>query len=649
MRTPASTAAERPPRLVARFAFFTALGLALAAVAIALLVRSGSTAQSQRHAIERARFATEAVLAHELRAADLAARPSPARRRELGRLFRESILLEGILGVALYDTAGRLTFAAGPAAPRALPSDRVGEALRGTAISTVDSSSAAADRVLRTYVPVAVGRKGAAGIAVFEQDYGPIAAAGRRSAWLAAGVLEGLLLLLFLVLAPVLVRVSRRIRTQIAEIEHAATHDEPTGTGNRNRLRRAVEEALSSVAPGALLVVDIDGFSELNEIFGSDGADTVLREVALRLRWELADCGLVARLGDDEFGVLLESASPDAIEGVATRITSSLAPPVVVDTVRVAVTVSMGAAPLGEEADDFASLLHRAGAALSVAKEAGDGEVRIYEPGHEAREASRAALLTELREGLEKEELLVYFQPQVDLVTRQARGVEALVRWQHPTRGLLAAGEFVHEAEQSGLARELRRFVLESSARCWRDWNELGLTLEVSVNIGPVDLLDTSLPNEVAELLDVYGIPPWNLILEITERTLIADERRTHEVIGSLRRLGVRLAMDDFGAGYSSLASLQRFPVQIVKLDRSLLANAPAEPAASAILRGSIELAHAIGATVVVEGVETREQWELVHALGCDIAQGYLLGRPVPAAEVELVLQTAPAVTREAA
>jgi diguanylate cyclase (GGDEF)-like protein len=589
------------------------------------------------------------VLARELRPADLAARPSPARRRELRRLFRESVLLEGILGVALYDEAGRLTFAAGPAAAPGLPRERVREALQGVAISTVDSSSAAADRVLRTYVPVAIGRKGAAGIAVFEQDYAPIQAAGRRSAWLAAGVLEGLLLLLFLLLAPALVRVSRRVRSQIAEIAHAATHDEPTGTGNRIRLRSAVEEALASGAPGALLVVDVDGFSELNELFGSDGGDAVLREVALRLRWELADSELVARLGEDEFGVLLDSASPEVIEGVATRIKASLMPPVVVDTVRVAVTVSMGAAPLGEEGVDFVSLIRHAWAALSVAKEAGDGEVRIYEPGHEARDASRAALLAELREGLEKDELLVYFQPQVDLVTRQARGVEALLRWQHPERGLLAAGAFVQEAERSGLAKELRRFVLESSARCWRDWNELGLTLEVSVNIGPVDLLDTSLPNEVAELLEVYGVPPWNLILEITERTLIADERRTHEVIGALRGLGVRLAMDDFGAGYSSLASLQRFPLQIVKLDRSLLANASAEPAASAILRGSIELAHAIGATVVAEGVETREQWDLVHALGCDIAQGYLVGYPAPPEDIVLFLQAAPAVTREAA
>jgi diguanylate cyclase (GGDEF)-like protein len=648
VRTSASTAARKPPRLLATFAVCTALGLALAAIAIALLVRSASTAQAQRHAIERARFATEAVLARELRATDLSARPGSARRRELGRRFRESVLLEGIAGIALYDAAGRLTFAAGAAAPRAIPRERVGEALRGVAISTVDS--AADGRVLRTFVPVTVAVEGGdtAGVAVFQQDYGPIAAAGRRSAWLAAAVLEGLLLLLFLVLAPVLVRVSGRIRSQIAEIEHAATHDELTGAGNRIRLRSAVEKALASGAPGALLLVDIDGFSELNEVFGSDGGDAVLLEVALRLRWELADCELVARLGEDEFGVLLDSASPEAVEAVAARVRSSLTAPVVVDTVGVAVAVSMGAAPL-EDGADFVSLLRRATAALSVAKDEGEGEVRIYEPGYEAHEVSRAALLGELREGLENHELLAYYQPQVDLVTRQVRGVEALLRWEHPARGLLTAGQFIHEAERSGLAKELRRFMLESSARCWHEWNDLGLPLEISVNLGPVDLLDTSLPNEVATVLDRYGIPPWNLVLEITERTLVADVRRTHEVVDALRRLGVRLAIDDFGAGYSSLASLQRFPVQIVKLDRSLLANGPAEPAANAILRGSIEIAHAIGATVVAEGVETLEQWELVHMLGCDIAQGYFVGHPAPPDEIVALLQTAPAVTPELA
>ena len=245
--------------------------------------------------------------------------------------------------------------------------------------------------------------------------------------------------------------------------------------------------------------------------------------------------------------------------------------------------------------------------------------------------------------------MLVHFQPQIDLVTRQVRGVEALLRWEHPTRGLLTAGEFVEEAERSGLAMEIRQLVLESSARCWLDWMQLGIQLEISVNLGPVDLLDASLPDEVGKVLEAYGVPPWNLVLEITERTLVGDERRTREVIEALRGLGVRLAIDDFGAGYSSLASLQRFSVQVVKLDRSLIANADRDPGARAIVRGSVDLAHAIGATVTAEGIETQEQWELVRELGCDIAQGYLVGRPMPARDVAMLLLATPAVTAEQA
>jgi diguanylate cyclase len=648
-RSEATAQNRRPPRLVVRFAILTALGLALAAITIAVLVRTESTALGQRYAIERARFAADAVLERELRSTDLSSRPTPARRRELRHIFEETVLREGIRGVALYAEDGRLTYSSGVVPPRRLPQTKMREALKGVAVSWLSRSGRGGDRVLWTSVPVVVGPEETAGVALLEQDYSPIEAAGRRAAWLVAAVLEGLLILLVLLLAPVLVRVTARIRDQIAQIEHVATHDEHTGTANRIRLRRAVENALASSAPGALLLVDIDGFSELNGIFGSDGGDAVLREVALRLRWELADCELVARLGEDEFGVLLDSASPDAIDAVADRIKTSLEAPVLVEGVRVVLTVSLGAAALGDPSDDFVSLLRRASTALAIAKDAGDGEVCVHEPGNDVLDASRAALLAELRRALEDDELRVHFQPQVDLATRQVRAVEALLRWEHPTRGLLTAGEFVHEAERSGLARELRRFVLESAAQSWRTWKELGLALEVSVNIGPVDLVDASLPSEVASVLEAYGIPPWNLVLEITERTLVADERRTDEVIGALGKLGVRLAVDDFGAGYSSLASLQRFPVQIVKLDRSLLANALDRPAAGAILRGSVELAHAIGATVVAEGVEHPVQLELVQRLGCDIVQGYLVGRPVPPDEVPLLWDAAPPVTEVAA
>ncbi|MEX0850726.1 MAG: bifunctional diguanylate cyclase/phosphodiesterase, partial [Gaiellaceae bacterium] len=619
---------ERAPRLVLRFAIFTALGLALATAAIVLFVRQESTIHSQRYAVDRTHFATEAVLKPELRPEDLKARPSAKRRRELDRLFEDRVLLEGIREITLYGATGRATYSTAPGAVgRRAPEQHLREALGGAAVSDVHGSRDGT-RVLRTYVPVVLGSNRTMGVAAFEQDYAPIAAAGNRSGWLVGGVLEGALLLLFLIFAPVLLRVTSRIRRHIAEVQHVATHDEVTSTLNRQGFRHAVEGKLASRQPATLLLLDLNGFSEINQAFGSDSGDALLAEVAARLRRDLTECELIARLGEDEFGLLLSGSDPADVALVASRAQESLAPPFLVDGIRVAVSAGMGAAVLEKHGTDFTTVLRRATVALSVAKSNGRMDVEIYDPSLEIDDLSRVALVAELRDALDTGQLLVYYQPQADLLTRQVRGVEALLRWQHPTRGLIAAGEFIAVAERSGIAKELRRFVLETSARHWREWESVGLNLELAVNLSAIDMLDVSLPDEIADLLDRYSIPPWNLVLEITERTLSGDERRTRQVADRLHELGVRLAIDDFGTGYSSLSSLRRFPIQLVKLDRSLLADAPGDAAAEAIASGSVEMAHAIGACVVAEGVETREQWTFVYTLGCDIAQGYLVGRP---------------------
>jgi diguanylate cyclase (GGDEF)-like protein len=637
--------AERAPHLVLRFALFTALGLGLATAAIVLFVRQESTTHAQRQAVERTRVATEAVLKPELRAVDLRARLSTSRRRELDRLFANRVLLEGIQQVTLYSANGRATYstASGAVGQRG-PAQRLREALQGSAVSEVHVSEDGGGRALRTYVPVVLGSNHAKGVAAFEQDYAPIAAAGRRSAWLVAGVLEALLLLLFLIFAPLLQRVTSRIRRHIAEIEHMATHDEVTSAPNRLAFRRAVEAKLASGQPATLLLLDLDGFSEITRGFGSDCGDTLLAEVAERLRRDLADCELVARLGEDEFGLLLSGSDPREIGALAARAQESLASPFLVDGVRVAVSAGMGAA-VSEHGSDFKTVLKRATVALAVAKKERRMEVQIYDPSLEIDDLSRATLVAELRDALDTGQLLVYYQPQADLLTRQVRGVEALLRWQHPTRGLIAAGEFIAVAERSGIAKELRHFVLETSVRQLQEWEKVGINLELAVNLSAIDMVDVSLPDEIAVLLGRHSVPPWNLVLEITERTLSGDERRTRQVLDRLHELGVRLAIDDFGTGYSSLSRLRQFPIQLVKLDRSLLADAQGDAAAEAIASGSVEMAHAIGACVVAEGVETQEQWTFVHALGCDIAQGYLVGRPVPAEEISNSLSTIPAIS----
>lgn len=642
---------ERPPRLVLRFAIFTALGLGLAGTVIVLVVRHADMVQSQRYAISRARLAAEAVLEHELRPADLSAPVSTRRQRALDELSEARVLVEGIQDMTVYSTDGRVTYSTeNSLAGRRLPSTYVQEAITGAVVSEIGASADGTRRVLRTYVPVVIGPTRATGVVALEQDYAPIEAAARGSGWLIAGVLEVLLVLLVVILVPVLARVSQRIRRHVGELEHLATHDELTGLPNRLGFRVGVEDTLASKEwSGTLLLMDLDGFSEVNDVLGYGSGDELLSLLADRLRRDLADCSVVARLGEDEFGVLLASAVRVEIAALAARIERSLAEPFLVDGVRLAVTVSVGAAVLGEHGTDFATVLRHAGVARSIAKREGQDSFQIYDPVSEESDISRLVLTAELRDALDRGQLLVHYQPQVDLGTRTVRGVEALLRWQHPERGLLAAGAFITDAERSGLAGEIRSFVLETSARQWQEWSMRGIELELAVNLSTIDMLDASLPDEVAALIDRYEIPPWNLVLEITERTLIGDERRTGQIVDRLSRIGVRLAIDDFGTGQSSLASLRRFPVHQIKLDRSLLADVPGDASAEAIVSSVVEIAHAIGATVVVEGIETRDQWRFAFTVGCAVAQGWFVGRPVPGDEIPELLQATPVVTRYAA
>ena len=635
---PANSARERAPRLVLLFALCTALGIASAAAVILVVVRHADTARAQGQAIDRAQFAAHAVLGPELHAGDLSRRPRAKRARQLDRLFVERVLLEGIHGATLYGSNGQANYSTDTPVVAGATEARVRTALAGRVVSEI-ATAEDGSRVLRTYVPVGVASSKVGGVVALDQEYGRIEAAVRRSSWLIAGVLEGLLLALFLIFVPLLASVSSRIRRHVDELEHLATHDELTGLPNRLGLRRAGEAIVAENVSGVLLLADVDGFSEINDSLGSESGDVLLREIAGRLRLDLADCAVVARLGEDEFGLLLRNADQSDVEAVAERVRRSLAQPFVVDDVRVAITMSAGAALLPEHGVDFDTVLRRAGAALSTAKTEGQSNVQFYDFAHDTSDVSRLAFAAELRDALDNGQLLLHYQPQTDLATRQIRCVEALVRWNHPRRGLLAADEFIAYAERSGLATELRRFVLETSAQQWSDWRDSGMELELAVNLSAVDMLDVSLPDQVEDLIDRYEIPGWNLILEITERALIGDERRARQVAERLGQIGVRLAIDDFGTGYSSLASLRRFPLQQVKLDRSLLAGVPGDTSAEAVVGGSVEIAHGLGATVVAEGVETHDQLTFVYLMGCDIAQGYLIGRPAPADDVTSLLE----------
>ena len=623
-------ARERVPRLLLRVAVLTTLGLTVA-VAIAVgIVRHAYAVQGEQRAIERARLTIAVALDRQLRATDVTGPVTVARSRELRRRFAHLVLDDTTQGAAVYSNKGIITFAAGQfrSTTKARSQQAVEAASTGAIVARINRARSGSDRVLTTYVPIATGNRAARGVVALERDYGPIAAAAQRSTLLIAGVLEGVLVVLLLVLTPTLLRASRRIRAQVRALDYLATHDELTRLPNRIGFRRALDQHTTDEGPStAVVLVDLNGFHEINEALGPDRADTLLGQVGDRLR-SVDGPFLVARLGEDEFGLLVPAGDDADIGAVERAVHTALASPFRVGHQRIGMDATIGCAIAPANGTEADALLRRAGVALSLAKER-QVPFERYDANDDHSDIARIALASDLREAVHNGQLTVHYQPQADLATGAIRGAEALVRWQHPTRGLLTAAEFISVAETMGLIGEIGRFVLGCAARQWQAWNARGLRLDVAVNLSTLDLLDPHLHDEIEELLGRHGVPPEYLVLEITERTVLRDEGRSRMTLESLRRIGARLAIDDYGTGYSSLAQLRNLEARQIKLDRTFTARIPGDRANEAIIRSTVELAHALNATIVAEGVETDAQWNHLAAAGCDIAQGYLIGKPL--------------------
>jgi predicted signal transduction protein with EAL and GGDEF domain len=341
----------------------------------------------------------------------------------------------------------------------------------------------------------------------------------------------------------------------------------------------------------------------------------------------------VARLGGDEFGILAqEIGDPSAVLALAEKIRGILAEPREVDGIDLEVDASIGIALYPDHGDDAESLLQRADVAMYRSKEM--HAPVLYDSGHDHYSPARLSLVAELHRAIEESELSVYYQSQHAPGTGDPIGAEALLRWNHPQRGLLLPDDFVPIAEHTGLIRELTGWVLSAAARQARRWQDDGLDLSVAINISPRDLLDPTFPNEVAEVLRRSELDPERLELEITENSAITDLPRARAILAELRGLGVRLAIDDFGTGNSSLAHFRHLPIDTLKIDRSFVTKMVDSPDDSAIVHSTIELAHDLGLRVVAEGVESADCNDRLAQFGCDLVQGYLYGRPAPAEEI---------------
>jgi diguanylate cyclase (GGDEF)-like protein len=425
------------------------------------------------------------------------------------------------------------------------------------------------------------------------------------------------------------------------EVAPAANHrhavDDPlTGLPNRAGFHGCVQAAIDArpESPSfAVVVLGVDRFREVNDTLGHASGDDLLLELATRLRLAFRADDTVARLGGDQFAMLLQrpEGGPELVTDAVSRIAGALERPIVLQELPIVVEGGIGVAFHPDHGEDPAELLRAADEAMVRAKRDGTAYAVSSCGEHGASASHRLTVVGDLRRALERDELVVYYQPKVVLETGEPTSVEALVRWRHPVRGLLGPIDFVPLAEQTGLIRPLTRQVLRQALEQHARWRALGFQLAVAVNVSGRSLVDAELSGQVEGLLAAHAVPPPSLLLEVTESAIIRDPARAGAALARLALLGVRIALDDFGTGYSSLEHLGRLPLDQIKIDRSFVTTAAADPTNAAIVRSIVGLAHDLGLEVVAEGVETGAVYALLRSLGCDAAQGYFVSRPLTA------------------
>jgi diguanylate cyclase (GGDEF)-like protein len=416
------------------------------------------------------------------------------------------------------------------------------------------------------------------------------------------------------------------------DAEYLARHDALTALPNRLFLQEEAQtRIMRGTRPLALILMDLNEFKEVNDTLGHFAGDQLLRQVGERLAKFAREPGtLVARLGGDEFAVLREEVEAAEAEELAARISDTLARPFQIAGMTLALDVSLGIALAPLHAADYEGLLQRADTAMYAAKR-GNTIFALHTNQHETEERQKLALASDLRRAIDEGQLTLHYQPKAVLATGDIAGVEALVRWNHPERGLIPPATFIPLAERNSLLiRDLSLWVIGSALDQAAQWRDAGLHIPVSVNLSAKDVIDLRLPGQIADALARFDVPAELLDLEITESVLMADPARARSIVTKLGELGATTTIDDFGAGYSSLAYLKRLPVHALKIDRSFVLGMTENTHDATIVQAVVDLAHNLGLRVVAEGAEEMAVWERLREAGCDEAQGYLLAQPMP-------------------
>jgi diguanylate cyclase (GGDEF)-like protein len=428
------------------------------------------------------------------------------------------------------------------------------------------------------------------------------------------------------------------LEEKVEEYRIAAMHDPLTRLPNRSlftdRVTQCAKERVRTDTDAAIVLIDLDRFKKVNESIGSRSADTLLSDIARRLATRLRRSDTLARLSGDEFVVLLPG-----VEGVAgaTRVAEAIrhamSTPFTVDQVMVTVSASVTVVMMDDHGNDATTLLERADRAMHRAKSRDDG-LAVYDHEIDGVGNDELALTSDLRRAIATGELRLHYQPKANLANSRIRSVEALVRWEHPTRGLLAPYVFVPLAEKNGLIKQLTYWVLDEAMRQTREWADRGVGLRVAVNLSQQSLLDPSMPAEIGRVLERHQVPAKALEIEITESALVTDIRSANGALTTLDEMGIALSIDDYGTGHSSLAHVRGLPVSCIKIDRSFVSGMLTDATNATIVRSTVDLAKDLGITVVAEGVEEMEEWDALAELGCHLAQGYLISRPKPGEEL---------------
>ncbi len=619
--------------LLARFSALSLAAMCATGLSVGLVLHERVERRAGDAATKLAIAATSTGARASLTSHDLTGRIGPDRLHELDRRLAAPLGQSGVAHATVYGPAGRVVYSSertrigtrDAGVPELLAS--------GQAMSHGVTDPVSGQRMLSICVPVRVGSATQPN-AVFEihVPYAPIAAGIASDTRTLAGLLALGLAVLWLSIFGLVSNASRLLTRQ-------AKQDHLTGLPNRAALHAAGARALlgsrQSGQIGALLLIDLDRFKEVNDTLGHDQGDRLLCEVATRLSEVLRPGDTLARLGGDEFAILVRDLPHrGATADIAARVTDALRRPFDLCGVAIELGASIGVAIHPDHGTDVTTLLRRADVAMYDAKRGQDG-VRTYERDRDPYSPERLALVAELRTAIQRDELVLHYQPKVSIDRGTIAGVEALVRWQHGQRGLLAPVEFIPLAERMGVIGAVTDWVLDNALQQCRRWREDGLVIPVAVNLAGADVVDSRLPERVSRALQRADLPGAMLQCEISEDTVLADPHRAIESLRRLRTMGVRLSLDDFGRGQSSMSYLKRLPLDQIKIDRSFVIGMGSDNSDASIVRTTIDLGRNLGLEVVAEGVESGEALDQLTGLRCDIAQGFHLSRPLPAAEFE--------------